>query len=187
MGKVISRERKNLLLCIGVTLLWMGLIYCFSAQNASESSSLSGNLLRKLLVVFVPHWAEKTAAEQRAVMDGLHTIFRKLGHFSEYAVLGALLTLTLHCVTALMKKSRRATLFWGYILPALLALCYAISDEFHQKFVAGRSCELRDVMIDFCGALLSIMLIRAFSRYARKKKKRKRNRKQPKKRPAAQR
>jgi VanZ family protein len=31
-----------------------------------------------------------------------------------------------------------------------------VSDELHQLAVAGRSGEVRDVLIDFCGALLGI-------------------------------
>lgn len=39
------------------------------------------------------------------------------------------------------------------------AICflYAVSDEYHQSFVAGRSPQLKDVMIDSLGAL-SVLL-----------------------------
>ena len=36
---------------------------------------------------------------------------------------------------------------------------YAASDELHQKFVDGRSAEIRDVCIDTCGVILGILLV----------------------------
>lgn len=32
-------------------------------------------------------------------------------------------------------------------------------DELHQKFVNGRSAEIRDVCIDTCGVILGILLV----------------------------
>ena len=36
----------------------------------------------------------------------------------------------------------------------MLSFLYACSDEFHQFFIAGRSAQFTDVMIDTCGALI---------------------------------
>ena len=41
----------------------------------------------------------------------------------------------------------------------LFGLLYAASDEFHQKFVSGRSCEIRDVCIDTLGVLFGNLLV----------------------------
>ena len=41
----------------------------------------------------------------------------------------------------------------------LLAVAYAISDEIHQFFVPGRSCQIKDVLIDSCGAAVGIGLV----------------------------
>ena len=157
MGKV-NRQTRKLIFLIVLTLLWMCLIFWFSAQNADVSSNLSGGLLHKLLSVIIPHWKTRTEAEQLAIMEGLHTIFRKCGHFSEYTVLGMLLTATARQRQNCISDSRQAITKEVIILPALCALLYACSDEFHQRFVPGRSCELRDVCIDFCGGCLGILL-----------------------------
>ena len=37
----------------------------------------------------------------------------------------------------------------------LFALCYALSDEYHQKFVPGRHCKLMDIGFDFLGMFIS--------------------------------
>ena len=107
-------------------------------------------------------------------MEGLHTIFRKCGHFSEYTVLGMLLTATARQRQNCISDSRQAITKEVIILPALCALLYACSDEFHQRFVPGRSCELRDVCIDFCGGclgiLLSVLAIKIAAKIHRKRK-----------------
>ena len=47
----------------------------------------------------------------------------------------------------------------GYIILALAAgAIYAALDEYHQRFVPGRSGEIKDVLIDACGLLLGIVL-----------------------------
>jgi VanZ family protein len=73
-------------------------------------------------------------------LGGWDTVLRKLAHFTEFAVLGALLL--------------RAV---GRELPAFAAgVAYAISDEIHQHFVAGRQASPVDVTIDAVGVLLGI-------------------------------
>lgn len=137
-----------------MTLLWMGLIYAFSARSSTDSAEMSGKLLRKILSVFVPDWRTMAAGEQYRLIRRLHYGFRKLAHFTEYAVLGFLLTKTVHFF--LIQNSRLTLPKAEVWLPALLSLLYAAGDEFHQRFVSGRSPELRDVGIDFCGACLGI-------------------------------
>ena len=57
--------------------------------------------------------------------------------------------------------------------PALRAEVRAVLDEVHQSFVPGRSCEFRDVCIDFAGVLLgAAFLLLIFSCIQRKKLKR---------------
>lgn len=168
MGK-ISRKQLFVLLLV-ITLLWMCLIFWFSAQNADDSGDLSTGLLKKLLSLTVPHWKDRTHAERRAIMKRFHTVFRKAGHFTEYTILGILLASTVRRIPKLITKSRQAILKWIILLPALCALLYAASDELHQRFVPGRSCELRDVCIDFSGACLGILISTAVAVHRKKRR-----------------
>ena len=78
------------------------------------------------------------------------TILRKGAHVVEYAILGALLLRAL-----------------GRETPAfLLGVAYAITDEFHQHFVAGRHASPVDVAIDSTGVLLGILLLQRARRWA---------------------
>ena len=49
-------------------------------------------------------------------------------------------------------------LYKAMALTFVICVLYAITDEYHQTFVAGRSGELRDVVIDSLGALLGILI-----------------------------
>ena len=71
-------------------------------------------------------------------------ILRKIAHTAEYAVLGALL----------MRATARPWLAWA------LGVLYAVSDEFHQTFVAGRHGTPVDVAIDSVGIVLGIVVWR---------------------------
>jgi hypothetical protein len=68
---------------------------------------------------------------------------RKVAHVAEYAVLGALVANAL----------RRAAL-----LAFALAVGYAVTDEVHQSFVAGRHGTPLDVLIDAVGVALGVTL-----------------------------
>ncbi len=69
---------------------------------------------------------------------------KKGGHALGYALLGAAY---LHGLSA----GRR--LSWRLAMLALAAAAlYAVTDEFHQRFVSGRTSSPVDVLIDACGA-----------------------------------
>jgi VanZ family protein len=68
------------------------------------------------------------------------TVLRKLAHTAEYAILGALL----------FRAVRNAP------AAVLLASTYAVTDEVHQTFVAGRHGAPLDWAIDSAGAILGV-------------------------------
>jgi VanZ family protein len=53
----------------------------------------------------------------------------------------------------------------GYraILSLIMAVLFALSDEYHQSFVPGRNASLRDVLIDGVGATLALSLGAGYS------------------------
>jgi VanZ family protein len=68
-------------------------------------------------------------------------VLRKLAHVTEYAVLGALL----------MRASGNPR------TAVALGLLYAVSDEAHQSFVAGRHAAATDVAIDTLGVAIGVI------------------------------
>jgi VanZ family protein len=74
----------------------------------------------------------------------------KVGHFAAYSLLGWLL-LRAFAGAAWSGYSGRAGLYaWG------ASSVYAMTDEFHQRFVAGRSADVRDWVADVLGAALGV-------------------------------
>jgi VanZ family protein len=138
-GRAAKKVYAKRIIFFILMILWMVLIFRMSAQNADSSSSLSGSVLQKLL--------EICPALTRIGYDTLHTIIRKAAHFTEYGFLGLWVTGFLKTFS---KFRERYLKVWG--LTVILVFIYACTDELHQYFVAGRSCEFRDVLIDTSGA-----------------------------------
>ena len=58
---------------------------------------------------------------------------------------------------------------WTLVLAFLLTMLYAVSDEYHQTFVPGRSGNLVDILTDAAGAALGLWLVyRRQKRHRRK-------------------
>lgn len=75
-------------------------------------------------------------------------LVKKLGHATGYALLGIAYFAAL---PARLNPAYRAA------LSLLMAVLFALSDEFHQSFVRGRNATLRDVGIDTLGAALALL------------------------------
>lgn len=80
-------------------------------------------------------------------------VLRKLAHVGEYAILGALLL--------------RALGGERVVAAFALAVAYAVSDEVHQSFVAGRRGSAVDVAIDAVGVALGVAAWRRLGRERR--------------------
>ena len=113
-------------------VMWMGVIFCLSAQASDESAQLSGGLLAKISELFGAIISEH--------------MLRKLAHMLEYSLLGAL------CVTAF----RASSADYSPVLAFLLCVFYSVTDETHQLFVPGRSGSVYDMLVDSSGALIGI-------------------------------
>jgi VanZ family protein len=76
----------------------------------------------------------------------------KSGHSFGYAILGVLLLRAL-------AGGRLSGVTWRRALVAIaLSTLYGLSDEFHQRFVPGRSPELLDLVADAVGASAAVAL-----------------------------
>ena len=116
----------------------MLLIFIHSAMPADLSSEESGWFVD----VFTRIFPFLTSTEN------LTFLIRKAAHFTEYLLLGL-------------------SLRWGIekSLPALsVGILYAVSDEIHQHFVPGRSCEFRDICIDAAGVLAGVLMMKLLLR-----------------------
>ena len=51
---------------------------------------------------------------------------------------------------------------FNWIVPFLFGFLYALSDEYHQKFVPGRHMKLMDIGFDILGMLISYLKLQAY-------------------------
>lgn len=138
---------------LAAAVFMMALIFYFSSQDDVESSKTSGDVTEFVLETVVPAYKKMTGARRISFRKAAEHLIRKLAHFSEFALLSALLTGYFYL--------RRTD---GRLLAALLAgwgaaTLYACSDELHQMFVSGRGPSPVDVGIDSSGALLGAALV----------------------------
>lgn len=129
---------------------WMGLIFWFSSKNSTESSATSGGLLNWLINIFYRDFDLLTEAKQTAFLTVATVWIRKGAHAFIYMILGVFAFLN---VASLRKIRLLVRLFmgWGF------CILYAVSDEWHQTFISGRSGEIRDIIIDSLGALIGLL------------------------------
>ncbi|MBQ6469104.1 MAG: VanZ family protein [Lachnospiraceae bacterium] len=167
----MTKSRRYLILTIAI----MVFIFVQSALPSDLSGAESGWITGFLVRIFgLPE-------------EGLHLVVRKLAHFTEYLILGVSLCLTVRYgawkgnagrESAGAGSERRGAggrfrlrevigapgtlTFAGRILAWGIGAFYAVTDEFHQFFVAGRSCDFRDMCIDAAGVLCGCALYSIF-------------------------
>ena len=147
--------------------LWMVVIFLLSAQVAEDSSQTSGRIVHWVLGCLYRDFEKFSTVRQAELMALWSVIIRKGAHFTEYAVLAALIA------NVLRGYSLPGKLRWG--LPVAASALYALTDEFHQYFVPGRACRLLDVGIDTCGAVFGTIIFWSLWRLAGKRKRRRTN------------
>lgn len=150
-------------------LLFMAVIFSFSAKTADESTRSSDAVVD--VIMGGEQYFFGTPSEQAERYAQLTFLVRKGAHMAEYAVLAAL---ALYWLSSFELPYRRRCAF-----AALISVCYAATDEFHQLFVEGRSGQASDVLIDSAGALLGLLAV-SLIRCAAQRRRRPREPKQEK-------
>ena len=122
-------------------LIWMGFIFWMSTGTFSSENTSS---IIVPIIKFIVH----SISDERA--DFIHALIRKLGHITEYFILGGLV-LRAFCSGTISALTGKQILY-----ALLLVVLYASSDEVHQSFVATRTASIIDVVIDTVGGALSV-------------------------------
>lgn len=157
MRKKYNRKRMFWIFFV-LSLLWMGVIFFFSAQPAVESSKLSTNTVDWLL----SSRSSKNSVLQYLIVllrqfdqkGILEFLVRKLAHAAEYGILAIFLGMTIYFSEQWNSRWQQKTVG--------LCVLYACTDEFHQLFVPGRAGQVQDVIIDTIGAICAVFLVWLF-------------------------
>lgn len=134
---------KKLIISYALLVAWALVIFILSSEGHEASSGRSD-----LIVEYV-----KAVSGSNLSQDVLTFITRKAAHTIAYFIFGILA----YNVIRQYKLTGRRTV----LVSTAIVLGYALSDEFHQLFVPGRSGELRDVLIDTTAGVGGVLLMRA--------------------------
>lgn len=142
-------------------------IFLFSSKPAETSGESSLIISRTVLQLYenVAN-VNYNATDRVQILSDVDHIVRKTAHFIEYAILAAALVLFFTSWDVINRKS-----FW---LSVLITAVYAMSDEYHQTFVAGRSGQASDVLLDTCGGITGALFFLLFFTVAKRIKERRR-------------
>ncbi len=131
-------------------VLWMGFIFVLSTSlgSAEHTSMIIEPLLR---------WLNPDISPEN--IDLVHTLVRKGGHLTEYAILALL---TLRATSISLRTGQTGGWYKAAGIALLVAAAYAATDEWHQSFVPGRTASVYDVTIDTSGAFIALIVAAAW-------------------------
>lgn len=149
----MKRIKKRTLILGLIFVLWILVIFAFSAMNANSSTDLTTIAINILTDIRANNSFIDNIFNKLTENHQLFYIVRKMAHMFVFCMLEII-------VFTLLKTIKLSTLKTS-LLSILIVFLYACTDEFHQLFVSGRSGQFSDVMIDTLGGLigLSISLI----------------------------
>lgn len=144
-GAVVTKRWVRVILWICV-ILTAGMIFLFSSQDGETSGAISQGIIRMMLDYFSRFFGEMPEMERQELLLTLDQLLRKAAHMTEFALLGFFMLL--------LVRSYRVR--WAKLITWLGCTLYAVSDELHQQFSAGRVADFRDVCIDSLGVCIGI-------------------------------
>ncbi|MBN1267687.1 MAG: VanZ family protein [Anaerolineales bacterium] len=97
-------------------------------------------------------------AGQIPYFGSLDFLLKKGGHAIGYGMLG---------LSYYYALPRTLSVRYRWIMAWMMAILFALSDEFHQSFVAGRTSTVRDVLIDSGGAGIALIFGAGYSSNSR--------------------
>jgi VanZ family protein len=124
-------KKAKIIISWALVIICMAVIFSLSAQTASESSEVSGQLIFMMK------------------LNISQDFIRTVAHFLEYTGLAVLIFNALYQTFGYQRP------FVALIVSSL----YAVSDEIHQLFVEGRAFQISDIVIDSLGAAGGITVL----------------------------
>lgn len=150
-----------------LTVSWGCFIFSMSAEDSGKSSQTSGKVVESVAGTFVPNYEKLPEKEKNEVKGKLSLPIRKLAHFSEFAVLGALIITSVK-----LSFYGKFPLPYYLVASVILGVIYAAADELHQGTVPGRAPRFTDVLIDSGGVLCGVLLVALIIYLIERKKRR---------------
>lgn len=147
----MSKEKLKQSIYLILIIIWMLIVFMFSNQNGGTSQGISRKVTTTIVRIVTQN-QNLTDEQTNKIVENTDYLVRKLAHFSIYAVGGILIHNYINTFNIENKKK--------IIISISVGVIYAIFDELHQYFIAGRSARILDVCIDSLGVITGTILIK---------------------------
>ena len=138
----MTKKQIILAVLIALTVIFVTVIFYFSSKTGTASNAESGRIVKLIRPIIDP--------EGKMTDEEIQYIVRKTAHFTEYFILGALLS-----AIALIIPLKFPT---PWIFMSLFATLFtAVTDEYIQSLVE-RTSLVSDVILDFSGGISANIL-----------------------------
>lgn len=154
-------NKKRLIIIMIVVLLaviWGGIIYRLSDMNTTSSNGHSTDIITVFLekgLEFTNNLGITNSHPSLSKIEHasalLNSPLRKVMHASIYFVFAFILIIV---VNMLFKNNKYLI---SFIITILLCFIFAMTDEYHQTFVVGRTGQFQDVIIDTIGSMFGCL------------------------------
>ncbi len=154
--KIAARRKKMKIVFLrnlaGVlAIMWMCIIFAFSAQTKEESGAVSQSFTYQLVSNTRTFFnLDLSDARVKEIADAIEGFVRKAAHMTEFGILSVLIFIWI--------GQWEMSLLRHGLTASGAAAVYAASDEIHQLFVPGRAGRFSDVCIDSVGAVLGVVV-----------------------------
>lgn len=146
------KTNKHIVLSLIAAILCMLAIFILSAQPATESDSNSKEVLTHVLDTTVKlGGAEMTEQQKTELVDKINSVAREVMHSVVYFSLGIFVQIT---VLGIFKEK-----LLSVFITFTFCVTYGFSDEIHQLFIAGRTFQMIDLVMDTMGVSVAIALV----------------------------
>lgn len=142
-------KRVFLVLCI----VWFAFIINNTCQSGTKSNNISYKISTNILKSkdIIKNNKEYNDNIKNDILKNLNYFTRKFAHGFEFGVLAILLYLFFNTLSVIYREKIIYTLF--------LVLLAAVTDEFIQLFITLRTSSVKDVLIDFFGGIIGVIII----------------------------
>ena len=153
-----TKKALKIIIILLISITWMLCIYKLSSMNSNNSNGKSTDIIS----IFIEDALEITnnygitsshPNEQKIerVSQLINAPMRKVIHATVYFVLTFFIMILMNIVLEHKKY------FLSVIIALIICIIFAGTDEYHQTFVAGRTGQLLDVIIDTAGGIIGIL------------------------------
>lgn len=162
--KLFSKNKSIALVVIAaIVIAWCCTIFQFSNMNSESSNSTSSGVVKHVISKVLDATNEAGITDSHPDPEKLtkaakllNAPLRKVVHATVYFML-ALLLLSLSRIAFGSKKY-----LLSCIITILLCFVFALTDEYHQTFIAGRTGQILDIFIDTAGACVAVLLFSSY-------------------------